>query len=843
MTIWKPGSCLSQIIGCCVSLIAICAIDGKAQTDTIYIRSALTLALPKMYAETIVSPNPVEAMLALDEWKTPREGEYVTFADGSTNEWRSIHVDGRGWFTDSSLRGCYLYCEVSSEKTRSMLLEAMGNEMVYVNGSPRSGNPYGMQDTVDPWAPSFNYSLIPVMLNKGMNTFLFRCSREVMKAKLVAPRNAVSFNTRDLTAPDFFVGNVSGLSCALPIVNATDTPLRGLRLRCWADGNGPRESVLPTIQPFSVRKCGFLSPPTSIRKTGPLLIHLALLRGDEILDTASVQVNAVDVTGNHKETFISAIDSSVQYYSVLPPIGGWNGKKALFLSLHGASVEAINQSGSYAPKSWGAVVSPTNRRPYGYNWEEWGRLDALEVLDITNKFPIDESRVYLTGHSMGGHGTWHLGTLYPDRFAAIGPSAGWISFWTYRFRGKKIVDSSAIRKMIRRSTTPSETFQYARNLEQLGVYIIHGDQDDNVFPEQSRTMTDTLAKFHRDFVYHEEPGAGHWWDNSEGGGSDCVDYPPLFDFFARHARPGKERIRDITFRTSNPSVSARDYWLAIDAQQQQLAMSMISMHIEPGMNGFVGSTNNVMRCSLDLDVVDRSRPVIVRIDSQNIKASVLPGQEQLWLEQHDGTWIVSPPPSPDVKGQRRYGTFKETFRNCVQFVYGTQGSREENQWAFDKARYDAEKFWYQGNGSINVLTDEEFVALKDDGKNVILYGNRDTNAAWDLLLKDSPVQVTGKRVTVGGKTWSGRNLGCIFVRPRMGNAVASIGVVSGTGITGMKTSNRFPYNSPGIGLPDCTVFSTDVLIRGDEGILWTGFFGLDWSVDAGEFVGHDGDDR
>ena len=40
-------------------------------------------------------------------------------------------------------------------------------------------------------------------------------------------------------------------------------------------------------------------------------------------------------------------------------------------------------------------------------------------------------RTYLTGHSMGGHGTWHLGVTFPDRFAAIAPGRGWISMWSY----------------------------------------------------------------------------------------------------------------------------------------------------------------------------------------------------------------------------------------------------------------------------------------------------------------------------------------------------------------------------------------------------------------------------
>jgi poly(3-hydroxybutyrate) depolymerase len=98
----------------------------------------------------------------------------------------------------------------------------------------------------------------------------------------------------------------------------------------------------------------------------------------------------------------------------------------------------VNQAGSYENKTWANIVAPTNRRPYGFDWEDWGRLDALEAMeDFTRRYPSDPERVYLTGHSMGGHGTWILGILFPDRFAAIGPSAGWISFRTYASRQKE----------------------------------------------------------------------------------------------------------------------------------------------------------------------------------------------------------------------------------------------------------------------------------------------------------------------------------------------------------------------------------------------------------------------
>src|SRR5207247_47069 len=105
---------------------------------------------------------------------------------------------------------------------------------------------------------------------------------------------------------------------------------------------------------------------------------------------------------------------------------------------------------------------------FGFDWEDWGRLDALEVLAIAGKsLRTDPRRTYLTGHSMGGHGTWHLGATYPDRWAAIAPSAGWISFATYG-GARPPASPTPLQEMLLRPTSPSNTFALVRN------YALHG---------------------------------------------------------------------------------------------------------------------------------------------------------------------------------------------------------------------------------------------------------------------------------------------------------------------------------------------------------------------------------
>ncbi|OHB61031.1 MAG: hypothetical protein A2Y12_05375 [Planctomycetes bacterium GWF2_42_9] len=73
------------------------------------------------------------------------------------------------------------------------------------------------------------------------------------------------------------------------------------------------------------------------------------------------------------------------------------------------------------------VVSP--QCPEDKWWT--GNVDTLKVLidNIKSTYNIDSSRVYLTGLSMGGFGTWALAAKYPDDFAAIAPICGGGEVW------------------------------------------------------------------------------------------------------------------------------------------------------------------------------------------------------------------------------------------------------------------------------------------------------------------------------------------------------------------------------------------------------------------------------
>ncbi|MBN2356180.1 hypothetical protein JXO59_08705 [candidate division KSB1 bacterium] len=156
--------------------------------------------------------------------------------------------------------------------------------------------------------------------------------------------------------------------------------------------------------------------------------------------------------------------------------------------------------------------------------------------------------------------------------------------------------------------------------------------------------------------------------------------------------------------------------------------------------------------------------------------------------------------------------------------------------AFNKARFDAETFWYQGNGSVDIIADHQFNALEEKDRNVILYGNADGNSAWRILLKDSPVQVNNGRVTFGKRRLIGDGYACLFIRPRLGSDNASVGAVAGSGLAGMRLTDNRPYLYPGYAYPDVTIFDKTVISKGTDGITVAGYFGIDWTIESGEFV-------
>lgn len=793
--------------------------------EPIIINEALALEPVGRGGRTPIIVDPIAHARATGTWKAPREGDAVKGADGREHNWTRITTDATGNFNGRQLAGGYVFATIESDSERVCLLDAAGHGLAFVNDMTVTGDPY-----------STGIVTVPVLLKQGTNELLFAVPRGSLRARLLPADKQVQILKQDMTLPDFRSGQSESLPAAVVVANCGRTPLT-VSLDNVSQNIAGVTAIIP---PLSVRKLqGTVKYDGSAEAASSTF---ATRVNGETLDEETVTYRVVDKSEPFKRTFVSGIDGSVQYYAVNPCNNQTPGdqKPAMFLSLHGAGVEALGQAQAYSSKSWGHIVCPTNRRPFGFDWEDWGRIDAMEVLAHASKLlGTDPTLQFLTGHSMGGHGTWQLGALLPDRFAAIGPSAGWISFDSYSNARAATQPSTRpgepVRDMFRRAALPSRTLEMKQNYAQLGIYILHGDADDNVPVTEAREMVSQLKGFHRDFAVHEEPGAGHWWENSDEPGAECVDWAPMFDFFARHRLPASGEVRQVEFVTPNPGVSSRCHWIVIEQLSTPGQTGSVSIRFDPHKRRFAGTTANVARLTIDLPAlaIDEAR---IELDGDVLQFRKEGSEASCSLERLDGRRKLAGKLDEAQKSPARSGPFKDAFRNRMIFVYGTAGTDAENQWSLNKARYDAQTWWYRGNGAVDVVSDEDFLKLDTKDRGVVLYGNRDTNLAWGVLLSDSPVQVTRSAITVGGKTVERPDLACLFVRPRKESAVACVAVVGGTGLSGLRVADRMPLFLSGASYPDLTIAGADMLTDGTAGVVCAGFFGNDWSVERGQIT-------
>lgn len=161
-------------------------------------------------------------------------------------------------------------------------------------------------------------------------------------------------------------------------------------------------------------------------------------------------------------------DSMFDSYSKLPP---QLSEKHGFLL---AAPLGYRVDGFYGSAMMDAGDAASRRRV------EYSEKDVLEVLRLMKaNYKVDDSRIYLIGHSMGAIGTWALAAKHPEIWAALVPFSG--------------VGSPML----------------AERMKGIPQFVVHGDNDATVNVSGSRNMVAALKKLGADVTYVEVAGGGH----------------------------------------------------------------------------------------------------------------------------------------------------------------------------------------------------------------------------------------------------------------------------------------------------------------------------------------------
>lgn len=238
---------------------------------------------------------------------------------------------------------------------------------------------------------------------------------------------------------------------------------------------------------------------------------VSFLVGCTQMENEEMVFDLIERGGQHTKTFEKTMTKNLKcnYLLFLPDSYGEEKKSwPLMLFLHGAGergndLQLVKKHGP--PKIVEKqkdfpfiVVSP--QCPKELWWDE--KLDVLiHLLDeIVAKYDVDEERVYLTGLSMGGYGTWALGARYAERFAAIAPICG------------------------------GGTLHMVLKLNEVPIWAFHGAKDQVVPLEESERMVKMINKRGGNAKLTVYPEAGHdsW--------TETYDNPEFYDWLLSHRK-------------------------------------------------------------------------------------------------------------------------------------------------------------------------------------------------------------------------------------------------------------------------------------------------------------------
>jgi len=149
------------------------------------------------------------------------------------------------------------------------------------------------------------------------------------------------------------------------------------------------------------------------------------------------------------------------------------------------------------------VVSP--QCPKNQLWQPV-ELTAL-LNEIEKKYRVDKDRIYVSGLSMGGFGTWSLAAYTPYRFAALVPICG---------GGEKF---------------------WVKKIKHVPIWVFHGAKDTGVPVERSQTLVDELKKAKSDVKFTVYPNAGH------NSWTETYDNPKVYEWLLKQKRKPESEVK------------------------------------------------------------------------------------------------------------------------------------------------------------------------------------------------------------------------------------------------------------------------------------------------------------
>ncbi len=519
--------------------------------------------------------------------------------------------------------------------------------------------------------------------------------------------------------------------------------------------------------------------------------------------------------------WIDRVDGSPQFCRVyMPPDYDPEAKDRtwpLLVMLHGyhpRNPEYINWWGidgrhQAMPERHGVIqIDPHGRGNTGY--AGIGEQDVLRcVAKAKEMFQVDDARVYLTGYSMGGGGTWHLGTRHPHVFAAIAPIYGG---WDYRvwMEEQKLAKMSPLRHFL---AEVDGTYEQAESLLSTPVFVNHGDADELVDVKNSRRGVKLLQRWGYNVRYWEHPGLGH-------GRLGCED--EMLRWLLSHELQGSPR--EVRLRAGALN-GARTHWVRVLQREDQFGFMQVRARVIDRTT-IAADSENVLRLALTpgAELVDVDQPIRVMWNGRAMEPR----------KMVEGILTLSAP--GDVvadleKTPWREGPMRDVGTRPFAVVLGTRSS-DARMRAFCKLRaektvddWESWQHWRPRYFLDTDMTDEQV-----EQYSLILIGGPRENVVTRRLADQLPLTIDGGGVVIGDERFPAKDAAVAMIYPHPLNREAYVQVIAATSADGMYFTSDMDESMDYV-VSDARVAPWGMDVPGEKASVVMGRFGRNWNLD------------
>jgi predicted esterase len=436
-------------------------------------------------------------------------------------------------------------------------------------------------------------------------------------------------------------------------------------------------------------------------------------------------------------------------------------------------------------------------------------IDAINWATAT--YPIDRSRISITGVSMGGTGTAEIAFHQSQLFAAAAPLCGYQSYFVRRDTTNKPLRPWE-RRLMHRFSPASQ----AESGNDVPLFVAQGTQDlplenSRVLTTRYRTLGYTLTE--------DWPNLGHAvWKKTY---RNAALYPWLTKWH-------KDLDPAHVVLASSSLANGRKFWLELtelgESEEPALldARVLSPTELEVNSRGVVGFHIGASRH------IAEDKTLRVRVDGASLE---VPSGQQRRFVKVNGDWqLSSGQPDPTTAGIRVEGPWSELFSAPLAVVWGsgnptTAALNREIATRLVEARSGVDLH-------VLVTSDREFLPNRSPLMRVIYVGRPDDHVHLAAIAHRLPIRLTSSGVELGNLRFDEPDVGVAFVYPDPDRRDRLLGVVSGNGPEGMWRVLALP----GL-VPDFVLFDRGVDAAAGEPVLGrsaflraAGFFRSDWTL-------------